>query len=105
MIKKTLTAVCDKCRTKLIIPERYHGIAGNYTINNGWRYMTDGHVCAVCANAKAVGMSDSEIGQADGCTPDECRGTGDCRWCCADCDALCSDGYNDGPCEKHRGER
>jgi hypothetical protein len=44
----------------------------------------------------------SEYDRQVRCTEDECLGTGDCTQCCPDCDALCSDGYNDGPCDKHR---
>lgn len=35
------------------------------------------------------------------CSPNACVGSGDCVNCCPDCDALRSDGYDDGPCERH----
>lgn len=35
------------------------------------------------------------------CTP-ECTGSGDCPDCCPDCDALRSDGVDDGPCDRHK---
>jgi len=38
------------------------------------------------------------------CTAIECQGSGHCVQCCADCDALRSDGYDDGPCDRHKSD-
>jgi len=53
------------------------GFTGRWTLEGGW------------------------VDSATTCTPGNCVGSGDCVNCCPDCDALRSDGYDDGPCERH----
>ena len=66
-------------------------------------YVRKGRARYHCPKCGAdISMEVVLIAETTICSPDECLGTGHCVRCCPDCDALRSDGIDDGSCDRHK---